>query len=90
MAEIFEGPNLPSEMMKVCRVLCKIILNLITGILNGKADHFKYNDTAMECNGLDLYDGKMKVNDIYRGQYSTELYTNKTIDIVRKHDNTKV
>ena len=44
----------------------------------------------MGCNGLDLYDGKMKVNDIYRGQYSTELYTKKTVDIVRKHDNTKV
>jgi hypothetical protein len=63
---------------------------LITGILNGKADHFQYNNTAMGCNGLDLYDGKMKVNDIYRGQYSTELYTKKTVDIVRKHDNTKV
>ena len=70
-------------------VTCNIFWSL-TGILNGKADHFKYNDSAMECNGLDLYDGKMKVNDIYRGQYSTELYTEKTIDIVRKHDNTKV
>ncbi|CAG2205765.1 ARSB [Mytilus edulis] len=59
------------------------------GILNGKADHYQYNDTAMGINGLDLRDGIQRVNNEYRGQYSTNLYTKKAVEIVEKHDSEK-
>lgn len=59
------------------------------GILNGKADHFQYNVSAMSYNGLDLYDGIKKVNEVYRGQYSTSLYTKKTIELLEAHDKSK-
>ncbi|XP_063423154.1 arylsulfatase I-like [Mytilus trossulus] len=59
------------------------------GILNGKADHYQYNDSAMGINGLDLRDGIQRVNNEYRGQYSTNLYTKKAVEIVEKHDSEK-
>ncbi|XP_071156143.1 arylsulfatase B-like [Mytilus galloprovincialis] len=59
------------------------------GILNGKADHYLYNDSAMGINGLDLRDGIQRVNNEYRGQYSTNLYTKKAVEIVEKHDSEK-
>lgn len=59
------------------------------GILNGKADHYQYNDTAMGLNGLDLRDGIQKVNYEYRGQYSTTLYARKAIEVVQKHQKDK-
>lgn len=62
----------------------------IEGILNGKADHYLYNDSAMGINGLDLRDGIQRVNNEYRGQYSTNLYTKKAVEIVEKHDSEKV
>ncbi|XP_052091226.1 arylsulfatase B-like [Mytilus californianus] len=59
------------------------------GILNGKADHYQYNDSAMGINGLDLRDGIQRVNNEYRGQYSTNLYSKKAVEIVDKHDSEK-
>lgn len=59
------------------------------GILNGKADHYQYNDSAMGVNGLDLRDGIQRVNYEYRGQYSTNLYSKKAVEIVEKHDSEK-
>lgn len=44
----------------------------------------------MGINGLDLRDGIQRVNNEYRGQYSTNLYTKKAVEIVEKHDSEKV
>ena len=48
-----------------------------------------YDVGPKTLSGYDLHANKTPVFQ-YKGQYSTHLFTNKTIDVIKRHDKTKV
>eukprot|EP00057_Strongylocentrotus_purpuratus_P005998 XP_011660472.1 PREDICTED: arylsulfatase J [Strongylocentrotus purpuratus] len=68
------------------------------GFLIGAEDHYTrmlsceaYNandGSTKTLSGHDLHANKTPVFD-YEGQYSTHLFTNKTVDVIERHDKTK-
>ncbi|XP_030849646.1 arylsulfatase B-like [Strongylocentrotus purpuratus] len=62
------------------------------GYLIGAEDYYthmrSYNVGSKTLSGYDLHANKTPVFQ-YEGQYSTHLFTNKTIDVIERHDKTK-
>ena len=67
--------------------------SLNTGFLGEGEDYFLHDDTLsvydLEMNGYDLYANTTPEWE-YAGQYSTEVFSQKAIDLIRTHDKTQV
>ncbi|GIY38239.1 arylsulfatase B, partial [Caerostris extrusa] len=58
------------------------------GYYNGLIDYYDYTFLVKELYGIDLQNGTEVVRDV-RGQYATDLFTEKAKNIIENHDTTK-
>ena len=65
---------------------------IFLGILPGVSDHFSYLDDGLimcENPGFTLYEGTRPAFE-YNGRYSSELYSQRAVDIINNHNMSQV